>query len=152
MAVGGKKPTPKALKLIQGVKNNRINHDEPIPEDGVPVCPSENPAVREVWNYVTDQLKKMRCITMADRDPLLAYCEAVVQHRIASEMLAKDGLLIQGAHTRLVSHPAVRIQRDSATAIRAFGTEFGFTPSARSRVKVKDQQPAQEQGAARLLS
>lgn len=143
---------PTALKLLHGERADRINHDEPQPGEGVPDCPSGNPLVRDVWDYTIGQLKTMRTITMADRDALAAYCEAVVQHRVCAALLAKDGLVIGGSHGGLVRHPAAAIQRECAALIRGFGADFGLSPAARSRVKVADQQPAKEQGASRLLS
>lgn len=148
----GRKPTPTALKLVAGARPDRINDDEPQPGEGVPDCPSRHPEVRRVWDYTVSQLTTMRVLTMADRDALGAYCEAVVQHRVASEILAKEGLIVEGSHGGLVSHPAQKIQREAASMIRAFSTEFGLTPSARSRIKVGDTQPKQEHGAQRLLS
>lgn len=147
----GRKPTPTALKLVRGDAPERINYDEPQPADGVPTCPSRQPEVRKVWDYTVAQLKTMRVITMADRDILVAYCEAVVQHHVANEMLANDGLVVD---TRIGprAHPAIKIARDSAAHIKAFGVEFGLSPSSRTRIKVGSSQPVQEQGAARLLS
>lgn len=151
----GRKPIPTVLKLVAGEKRkSRLNDDEPQPGEGVPTCPSDHPEVLAVWDYTAAQLARMRVVTMADRDALAAYCEAVVQHRVASEMLARDGLVVQGSHGGMVSHPAQKIQREAASLIRAFGTEFGLTPSARTRIKVGDQTPRESKtaGAERLLS
>lgn len=148
----GRKPTPTALKLVAGERSDRVNDDEPQPGEGIPVCPSSHPQVRKVWDYTVDQLQRMRVITMADRDALAAYCEAVVQHRVASEILAREGLIVEGSHGGSVPHPAQKIQREAAAMLRAYSTEFGLTPSARSRIKVGDSQPEKTQGAGRLLS
>lgn len=152
----GRKPIPTALKLISGSNKThpeRINDDEPVPEDGLPSCPATDKLVREVWDYAIDQLRKMRVITMADRDMLLAYCQAVVMHRRASQLLDAEGYLISAA-AGLFPHPAVRMQRDAAAMMKSLGTEFGFTPAARTRIKVADQLAPKESsaGASRLLS
>jgi P27 family predicted phage terminase small subunit len=149
--VRGRKPAPTALKLVKGEQKSRINNDEPQPEDGVPQCPSLLPAVREVWDYTVAQLRTMRVLTMADRDMLAAYCEAVVMHREASRIIARDGMLLHDGNGAY-KNPATLLQREAANAIKAFGTEFGLSPSARTRIKVGDQQPEREQGSARLLS
>lgn len=147
----GRKPAPTALKLVDGTRKSRINQDEPVPEDGVPACPSKNPQVREVWDYTVAQLQSMRVITLAERDVLLAYCMAVVVHHTASQILDEEGVLMSGAHG-LTAHPAIRVAREAAAQIRAFAGEFGLTPAARTRIKVADQQPSKTQGAGRLLS
>lgn len=152
----GRKPTPTALKLVSGVGRThpeRINDDEPVPDDGVPVCPVSDKLVREVWDYTATQLKRMRVLTLADRDMLLAYCQAVVMHQRASQLLDAEGYLIR-AEKGLFPHPAVRMQKDAALMIKSLGTEFGLTPAARTRIKVADQQSPREttSSAARLLS
>lgn len=163
--VRGRKPVPTALKLVKGERPDRMNTDEPMPEEGIPKCPVKTPAVVDVWNYTVQQLTAMRVLTMADRDLLLAYCQAVVMHREASRLLAQDGYILGHAvyefdgqeiadRPKLVTHPAVKLQREAAATIKAFGTEFGLTPAARTRIRVGDQKASeqQEQGAGRLLS
>lgn len=144
---------PSALKLVKGERADRINDDEPMPEDGVPECTSDNAEVRRVWDYTIAQLTRMRVVTMADRDMLMAYCHAVVTHDVATKLIADEGLISMSSNNTLTTHPAVRIQRDAAAAIKSFGTEFGLTPASRTRIKVADQTPKDEgQKASRLLS
>ncbi len=152
----GRKPTPTVLKLVAGEKRkDRINTDEPQPGEGIPACPSEHPEVQRVWDYTVGQLARMRVVTMADRDVLLAFCQAVVMHREASAMLAQDGyVLVEDRTGKVYTHPASRMLKDAAATIKAFGTEFGLTPAARTRIRVGDQKAPErnEARAARLLS
>lgn len=148
----GRKPIPTNVRLLRGDIPSMINDDEPVPSEGIPTCPSKHPEIKKIWEYTVDQLSKMRTVTMADRDTLLAYCEAVNMHRIASQLMAKEGVVIPGSHGGLVCHPAQKIQREAAQLIRALGTEFGLTPSARTRIKVTASEVKAETGAARLLS
>jgi P27 family predicted phage terminase small subunit len=143
---------PTALKLLKGERTSRVNKDEPQPDDGVPQCPTKNKAVREVWDYTLTQLVRMRTITMADRDALHAYCEQVVQYRAAAEMVERDGAVIAGPNGP-VKHPAMSIMRETGVMIKTFARDFGLTPSARSAIRVSDQQPPKtEAGPSRLLS
>lgn len=144
---------PTVLKLLAGTRNSRINHDEPIPEDGIPQCPSPSAEVREVWDYTIAQLLKMRTVTMADRDALNTYCEHVVIYRKAAERVREEGAIYTGERGGMRKHPAVSVMNESANVIKNFGRDFGLTPSARSSIKVADQRPKQTQAAAsRLLS
>jgi len=138
---------PTTLKMVKGTRTGRVNHDEPQPEPGVPTCPTDDPEVREIWDYTMKQLLTMRTITMADRDTLHAYCEQVLIHRRALELMKREGA-IMGAR----KHPAVAIARESAMLMKSLGGLFGLTPGARSMIKVGDQQAPKPQGAARLLS
>jgi P27 family predicted phage terminase small subunit len=142
---------PTALKMIKGTRTSRINHDEPQPESGVPTCPTDDPDVREIWDYTIKQLLTMRTITMADRDTLHAYCEQVLIHRRALELMKVEGAVVEGPRGA-TKHPAVSIARESALLIKSLGGQFGLTPGARSSIKVSDQQVSKAQGAARLLS
>lgn len=150
----GIKPAPTNLKLLRGARPGRINSDEPQPNEGVPVCPSRNPAVRAVWDYTIVQLLAMRTVTMADRDPLHGYCQSVVLFEQASALMEAEGIVknTNNGMGRTLPHPAQKIQREAANQLRAFAQEFGLTPSARTRIRVGDQKPKEQQGASRLLS
>lgn len=152
MGKRGPAPKPTNLRLLHGDRKDRINTDEPQPRDGVPQCPPEcSDEVRAIWDYTVVELAAMRLATPADRDALVAYCEAVVTHRRASEVMAKSSVLIRGLHGGLVRNPAVQIQRDAAMVMRAFAQEFGLTPSARSQIVMGAGDKANA-GPARLLS
>lgn len=145
---------PTALKVLRGGGHpERINKDEPMPEEGIPQCPTNDPEVLEIWNYTVGQLVKMRTITMADRDALHTYCEQVVQYRKASDMVREDGPIVIGP-SGAKKHPALSIMRETGSMIKMFGRDFGLTPSARSVIKVADQQVAKDTQASpsRLLS
>jgi len=130
---------PTQLRLVHGDNLHRVNRDEPKPRAVLPECPVDvSPAVRDVWDYTLAELKAMKVISAADRDALLCYCEAVVKHREASQVLAQTKILVKGALGGLVRNPALQIQRDSAQSILVFAREFGLTPSARSQIRVAE--------------
>jgi P27 family predicted phage terminase small subunit len=152
MGKRGPAPKPTNLRILHGDRKDRINTDEPVPVEGLPEAPEGTAAdVKGIWDYTVAQLAAMRLATPADRDVLLAYCEAVIIHRKASEILAKSPVLIKGLHGGLVKNPAVQIQRDSAIVLRGLAQEFGLTPSARSVIK-SGEGGNRNDGAARLLS
>lgn len=139
------------MKLLRGERKDRINRDEPQPSDGLPVCPAGvSKLVQEVWDYTLAELAVMKVVTPADRDLLLAYCEAVALHRQASAVIAAAGMAERALNGGQAKHPAVMIQRDAAATMRSLGQEFGLTPSARTGIKVGAQ--PKKDGAARLLS
>jgi P27 family predicted phage terminase small subunit len=131
----GPRPKPTKLRVLHGDRKDRINADEPPTPEGPPECPAASAEVREVWDHALSNLIVMGVATPADRDALLAFCEAVVMHRKASAVLARSPLLIKGYRGVLVRNPAAAMQRDAAAVIRAFAHEFGFTPSARSELR-----------------
>ncbi len=149
----GRTPRPTKLKLIAGeTKKDRINFDEPEPELGLPKCPVTDRLVREVWDFTVEQLRKMQIVSVADRDLLLAYCQAVVLHRRMSQHLDNIGYLYE-TDEGLAPSPAIRMQREAALLMKQLGSEFGLTPAARTRIRVKDQLPPEvEKTPSRLLS
>ena len=74
----GPSPKPTAWRRQEGNRGKRAwNHDEPIPPEGVPDCPTHlNEAGREEWYRLVDALVEMRVVTMVDRAVLAAYCQA----------------------------------------------------------------------------
>lgn len=156
MGKRGPRQRPTALKLLNGERPDRINHDEPPAPDGTPEPPYEmNDEAREVWDYTVDQLARMGILSTADRDALVCYCEAVVTHRNATRILrraANGGLVIRNARNQTFQrNPVVAMQRDAAVLIRAFAQEFGLTPSARSEIHTGGQSRG-DLGPERLLS
>jgi P27 family predicted phage terminase small subunit len=131
----------------------QINGDEPVPEDGVPECPSNEPKVREVWDYTVRQLRAMRVLTMADRDSLHVYCQAVVMHNTAAEQLSEQGMFLNTPKGPM-RNSATMVMKEAAQVIRQMAHSFGMTPQARSAIKVGDQsgQKDEPKSAARLLS
>lgn len=133
----GPAPRPTALKILHGeTHRDRINEREPIPRDALPICPPEvSPEVREIWDYTVRELAAMKILAAADRDALLCYCHAVVNHRAASRLVAQTEVIIKGLHGGPVRNPALGVQRDNAELIRRFAQEFGLTPSGRARIQ-----------------
>lgn len=140
MARKGPRPRPTALKLLYGENHeSRLNRDEPTPRPAdLPEPADASPAVLEVWRRIVVELEAMKLAFPSDADSLRCYCEAVVTHQKASNVLARTGVLIKGLHGGLVRNPALQIQRDAAATIRAFAGEFGLTPSARSSIRATD--------------
>jgi len=139
MARRGPAPKPRALRLLDGSHMERLNDKEPIPRTLAARCPEDvAPDVRAIWDYTVAELEHMGTVHACDRDSLVAYCEAVVNHRKSSRLLARSNILVQGALGSLIVNPALRVQRDSAMLIRQFAQEFGLTPSARTRIETRD--------------
>src|ERR671914_56708 len=116
----GPAPRPTKLKLLHGERHqSRLNHDEPTPRPAdMPEPDDASPAVLEVWRRVVRELEAMNLAFPADYDALRCYCEAVVQHRKASDVLARTGVLIKGLHGGFVRNPACQ---DTRAARRAGG-------------------------------
>ena len=136
----GPVPLPTHLKVLKGVRADRVNTAEPKPARVPPACPTwlSNETKRE-WRRVTKQLATMDLLYAADLDIIVAYAQAVVTYRQATKLVEEQGLLVPGRRDDFVTNPAVRIQRDSAQLIRQLAGELGLTPSSRSRLSVQEE-------------
>ena len=142
MGKRGPAPKPTALRILHGDRKDRINTEEPVPRDGELEPPEGMSAIAlDVWHYTLAEMGTMRIAKPADRDALVAYCEAVAQHRRASELLAHSEILIKGQKGNVVRNPAVQMQRDAAMTIKAFAAEFGLTPRARAEFTAPRRSP-----------
>ncbi|QVJ00338.1 phage terminase small subunit P27 family [Nocardiopsis eucommiae] len=90
-----------------------------------------------MWNQLAPDMEKTGVLTPWDVDALAVFCDAVINHRRASEEVNKHGLLVQGAKGNLVRNPAVQVARDYADLMVRFGSRFGLSPSDRAGLKVE---------------
>ena len=119
MGKRGPAPAPTKLKLIRGARPDRINEQEPSPEDHLPVPPADlAPAAAQVWMRVMAECGGSGVITAADTDVLRVYCEAVARYEEAAVALGRSGPLVKGArHGDLVKNPLHQIVRDDADLV-----------------------------------
>lgn len=139
MTTPGPKPTPTHLRIVRGVRPDRVNLAEPKPKKAKPKCPGWlSDDAKRVWRRTTKQLETMGLLYEADQDIIVAYANAVVNYERATRIVDEQGVLVEGRRDGQVSNPAVRVQRDCAQLIRQFASELGLTPSSRSRLTVRE--------------
>lgn len=133
MGQRGPAPKPTRLKVLQGVtKPSRLPVNEPVPRAGLPEPPGWlSDEARLVWDRTVSELRAMGLAYGADRDSLVIYCTAVVNHARAQQMLDITGPLIQGTEGGVVRSPALAAVNHAAVIVNRFAREFGLTPSAR---------------------
>lgn len=138
----GRRPKPSHLKLVTGVPGKRpVNAKEPRVARSRPSSPSHmSDKGRETWGYVTGLLDRMGVLTEIDAVALEMLCEAYADYLAAKAELKDFGSDYYTTLTALGdkmhrAHPAVAQKNDADRRIRAWLSEFGMTPSARSRVK-----------------
>lgn len=150
MGKRGPAPAPTKLKVIQGTRSSRVNHNEPKPPHTVEFPPAPewlSEGATEVWNHLVPALHAKGLFTDWDSVAFPVFCEAVIHHREACRTVDGSALLVKGDRG-FVKNPALQIVRDCAQTIRAFAQEYGLTPSARSGIELP---PAAEYDEARRL-
>jgi P27 family predicted phage terminase small subunit len=133
----GRKPKPTAVKQLTGNPGKRkLNAHEPKPPADLPICPSwlDDEAKRQ-WNALVPHLHKIGLLTMVDQQSMAAYCQAVSRWAAAEAAIAKEGLTFETEFGPR-KHPAVTIAKECMLLIQKFASEFGLSPSARTRIEV----------------
>jgi P27 family predicted phage terminase small subunit len=133
----GRPPLPSNLKLVRGTaRAKRLNSNEPDVRPAIPTCPTHlNDTAKSEWRRVTKLLLPLGLITKLDRACLGAYCAAYSTWVEACEQIERYGLGFKSPTGFPLQSPYVAIRDRALDQIRTFGSEFGMSPSARSRVK-----------------
>jgi P27 family predicted phage terminase small subunit len=143
MGARGPKSIPTALKRLNGNPGKR-----PLPKPGtepepklLTEIPDPPPWLGEYgtaeWHRVAAVLVEQRLLSVADMLTFTAYC-ANVDLLVRSNIdIEKNGLTVRGARGE-VRNPALAAFAQATTSLRALASEFGMTPSSRSRMQLPD--------------
>jgi P27 family predicted phage terminase small subunit len=130
---------PTNLRMLHGEQRpSRISPLEPKPRDLPPAKPDwlSRGAAAE-WDRIVPDLVAMRTATAADSTCLAAYCEAAARFRVATELVAKAGLMLRDRDGVVRKNPAVAQARDASIEMRMWAREFGLTPASRAPLRVE---------------
>lgn len=135
----GRKPTPTALKILKGNPGRRpLNGNEPKPKKGAPSCPTWlNAEAKREWRRIVPELERLGLLTLVDRAALAAYCQSYARWQQAEKVIEKQGMTMATPQGFEVARPEVAIARQQMQLVHKFATEFGLSPSSRSRVNAK---------------
>lgn len=136
MTPRGRKPLPTAVKRLRGtLRPHRANPNEPQVPAAVPEPPKwlRGEALAE-WKRITPKLAAAGLLTQLDLAVLAGYCGAWGDLCDATRIVQDQGTTFISPRGMLVLHPELRRIEKARAALRAFASEFGLSPSARSRV------------------
>lgn len=135
--MAGRKPKPSKLKVLQGTNRpDRANPNEPTPEEKIPSCPKHlNKQAKKEWHRVTKILDANKMITGLDMAALAAYCQMYGRWVEAEENLSKESMVVLSPIGYMMQSPYLSIANKCMEMMKSFLTEFGMTPSSRTRIK-----------------
>ncbi len=147
MSRKGPAPKPTALKQLQGNPGRRpVNDREPKVDVSLPEAPShlDAGAVRE-WNRIAPILEKMGCLSEGDRGALAGMCSTWSLYVNAMESFKNGGPFDRNPDGKILIHPAFYTAQKLIKQYFTMASEFGLTPSSRTRIKVetREQPPAE---------
>lgn len=139
MGQRGPVPIPFEMKVIEGNKGKKKQpKHRPCFRPKAPRCPLwlDKEARRE-WKRLAPQLEKMRLLTEGDLAAFACYCKAYSDLQKAEETLEEEGRIVTTEKGYQMAHPAVAMANQAMKSIKDFAIQFGFTPSARSRIDLE---------------
>ena len=148
-------PKPTKLKLLEGIRKERINTNEPKPKSAkrVPPAPSYLPALaKKEWKRHAGELHRLGLLTDLDRPALEGYCHAYSTFMEAVKNIEKHGVLVKAQSGFPMQSPYLSIANKAMAEMRKWQTEFGMTPSSRSKITIQpDKQHGQGRGILKYL-
>jgi P27 family predicted phage terminase small subunit len=142
----GRRPLPTHLKVLRGNPGQRrlpTHEPQPTIPDEIPDAPEFLEAyARDEWRRIARELSRLDLLTVADVNPLAAYCQAYARWRMAEEALAEmkkrdpllSALMIRTRNGTPMQNPLVGTAARAASDMVRYAAEFGLTPSARARI------------------
>ncbi len=140
MAKRGRPPKPVALKILQGNPGKRpLTAQEPQVDLAQEAEPPEwmTDFGKELWRRLVPQLLKARLLTEVDYAGLQMACEAYSVWREMTEFLNEYGRIQTSQTGYEQARPEVSMQKQALDSYNKFMSEFGLSPSARSRLRVE---------------
>jgi P27 family predicted phage terminase small subunit len=139
----GRKPTPAYLKVLRGNPGNRPFAPEPEGLDGAPPMPSDLVgAAKEEWERACRELAVMNGLKRPDMAiiAIYAHCWAVWRNIMGKINLRPDPFWTETnaeGRTKILPSPLIRELRHAEIHLLRFASEIGFSPAARSRMRVE---------------
>jgi len=153
MGARGPKPKPSALKKKQGTfQKSRApeNEFEPEPIKVLPKPPLFlNKYSKNIYFEIGPILLEQGLLTNVDMDTFISYCIEMGTYYECKVALKKEGQVIKSKSGYMQPHPLVAICNASFNNAQKIAANFGFSPSARTRVGVAKQP---EKKLSKLLS
>ena len=137
--MAGRRPKPTSIKALQGtLRKDRTNEKEPQPEPLPPDPPDHlGKEAKKYWKETFKLLAGVGVLTEMDSDTLSLYCETKAKWVYAKKQLEKNGLVIIAQSGFPVQSPWLQICNKCFDQMLKISTEFGMTPSSRTRIKVE---------------
>jgi len=139
----GRKPTPTAVKELRGNPGKRpLNEREPKGRKSSGRAPRGlSEGAGAFWRKYAPRLVDMGVLCDVD-EPLLQlaaeHYSLAIQAR-AEIAIAESGLTQVDEKMVERKHPLLQVFRDNSAAYRACAAELGMTPSARSKVRIEQE-------------
>lgn len=140
MATRGRKPKPTAVKVLEGNPGKRpLNMKEPTPDKTAPACPQWLAEEAKLeWGRLADKMVNLGTLSEMDMAAFAGYCQSYARWKEAEEFIEQHGTIVKTPSGYWQQVPQVSIAQTNLKIMLKFCSEFGLTPSSRSRMIAGD--------------
>lgn len=144
MATRGRKPKPTAVKVLEGNPGKRpLNMNEPVPDKIAPDCPTWLSGEAKLeWERLSNKMVNLGTLTEMDMAAFAGYCQSYARWKEAEEFIEQHGTIVKTPSGYWQQVPQVSIAQTNLKIMLKFCSEFGLTPSSRSRMIAGDTKEA----------
>lgn len=143
----GRKRLPMKLHVLNGTDRPcRRNEDEPTPEGyaEIPEPPAHlSRAAKKEWKRMSQVLHSNGLLTQLDYSQFAIYCQAWGRWVDAEKKISDTSMVVKTANGNPINNPYMNIANTAMRDCHKFLSEFGMTPSSRTKIKVENQNKKQ---------
>ena len=140
--MAGRPPKPTALKKLEGTyRADRAVSNEMMPARLLfaPTPPSFLSAeAKKEWKSACQELIELDMLHRVDLPLLMAYCQEMANYIHAVKALKKEGMVKtisrEDGSSYSMPSPYISIKNSALKNAQSIAGQFGFTPSARSKI------------------
>lgn len=100
---------------------------------------------KTVWRETIETLEaEGRPLNRLNTQALTGFCDAAGLVRECAEVLARDGMTIDGGREGLKRHPAVTTRISALNSLRGYAIELGLTPGTAGRIPTPEKEEPNE--------
>jgi P27 family predicted phage terminase small subunit len=134
----GRKPLPSKIKELQGTaRADRKNNNEPDCDAIDKKCPTHIKGnARKEWNRMMEVFEHLGLLTKMDRSALEQYCVCYGRWIDVEKEIQEHGTIELSEKGVPFISPRVNLSSMMMKQMRSYLSEFGMTPSSRTRLNV----------------
>ena len=138
--MAGRKPLPTHLKLVKGTaRPHRLNKDEPKPTVAVPEPPAHlDERARAKFAVMAELLARHGVMTELDAGALSRYVVVWCRWVDAEAEIKRRGPVVKTEGGNIIQNPFLAVANKCLLQMAQLESEFGLTPSSRSRIRVAE--------------
>ncbi len=141
----GRKKKPTELKKLEGTYQSCRELDNQFSPEKTEEIPTPmnllNERALKEWGVVTSELESKNMLYGVDLSLLAAYCNEMATYWECQEVIRNEGYFDVSPNGLKVKKQEISTGRDALDRAIKLATQFGFTPSARTKISMPKQQP-----------